>query len=151
MITPPLSWYISVNRCRVVKDLDNNPDLKLKLGSYYQRFTKWCARERLIYEENIFDEVETFMKKCVNNRLYNIDNKLWKQITHEVFERDNYTCQYCHVIGGILEVDHVIPISRGGTNELSNLVTACRRCNRQKKDKTPEEFEAWKLYKAVNK
>lgn len=74
-------------------------------------------------------------------RLYNKDVKLWYKIRHQIFERDNYTCQYCGKRGGKLEVDHVCPISKGGTNEFSNLVTACRRCNRQKKDKTVAEFK----------
>ena len=33
-----------------------------------------------------------------------------------------------------LEVDHVIPISRGGTDDISNLKTACFKCNRGKGD-----------------
>ena len=36
----------------------------------------------------------------------------------------------------ILEVDHIKPVSKGGTNEIINLVTSCRDCNRGKSDKT---------------
>lgn len=62
----------------------------------------------------------------------------------EVFKRDNYTCKYCGRKGGILEVDHIIPFSKGGSNDLINLATSCRRCNRQKKDKDINEFLKWK-------
>ena len=65
----------------------------------------------------------------------------------EIFKRDNYTCQYCNKVGGILECDHVIPYSKGGSNDITNLITSCRKCNRQKKDKSVEEFITWKLNK----
>lgn len=59
-----------------------------------------------------------------------------------VFRRDNYTCQYCGVKAGeegvILEMEHVVPRSRwNGTGTptcWSNIVAACRKCNRKKSD-----------------
>jgi 5-methylcytosine-specific restriction endonuclease McrA len=38
-----------------------------------------------------------------------------------------------------MEIDHIIPVSQGGDSTLDNLVTACRRCNRKKAARTPEE------------
>ena len=38
-----------------------------------------------------------------------------------------------------LTLDHVIPKSRGGKNDWTNLVTSCFKCNLKKADKTPEE------------
>lgn len=64
----------------------------------------------------------------------------WASIRTAVFERDAFTCQYCGQRGGKLECDHVVPISRGGSNDIKNLVTACRDCNRDKRDKTPQEW-----------
>ena len=66
--------------------------------------------------------------------------KEWAALRSTVFERDDYTCQYCGVRGVSLQCDHVIPVSRGGSNELSNLVAACAKCNLSKHDKTPEEW-----------
>ena len=59
------------------------------------------------------------------------------QRRQSVFERDNYTCQYCGIRGddALLEVDHIIPVSRGGSNDFNNLITSCRACNRAKRDK----------------
>lgn len=51
----------------------------------------------------------------------------------EHFKKLGNRCFYCP--GPFEEVDHVIPIKRGGTNELSNLVPSCRRCNRLKSDR----------------
>lgn len=51
-------------------------------------------------------------------------------------------CAYCGVAFGALTptVDHCVPLSRGGTNDLDNLVWACLPCNLRKGTKTAEEF-----------
>jgi len=50
-------------------------------------------------------------------------------------------CAYCGSIERI-EADHRIPLCRGGSNEISNILPACRHCNRRKHRKTEEEFRA---------
>lgn len=52
----------------------------------------------------------------------------------EVFKRDGFCCQYCgqKPPAVVLEVDHIIAVVSGGGNELDNLVTACKDCNRGK-------------------
>ncbi|HEV8669323.1 MAG TPA: HNH endonuclease signature motif containing protein [Candidatus Limnocylindria bacterium] len=50
-------------------------------------------------------------------------------------------CAYCGSTDH-LEADHRIPLCRGGTNEINNILPACRRCNRRKHRKTEEEFRA---------
>jgi hypothetical protein len=68
----------------------------------------------------------------------------WTGLREIVFERDNYTCQYCGYFGDELECDHVHPISRGGTNELGNLITSCGPCNKSKRDKLLFEWRGRK-------
>ena len=51
-----------------------------------------------------------------------------------VFKRDSYTCKICHASGVPIEVDHVIPVAKGGTDDLDNLQTLCFSCNRGKRD-----------------
>jgi CRISPR/Cas system Type II protein with McrA/HNH and RuvC-like nuclease domain len=136
--------YVSALKTRVKKDLDAHPELKDRIRDHVKKFITWCAKQRVIYEADIFDEIEEFEQKYIKSRLYTTDIKLWKEIQHKVFERDDYTCRYCGKTGVILEVDHIVPISKGGTNDYDNLATACRRCNRQKKDKTVEEFQEWR-------
>ena len=57
----------------------------------------------------------------------------------DVFERDNYTCQICRrnskEDGVKLEIDHIIPVSKGGSDDISNLQTLCFDCNRGKSNK----------------
>lgn len=58
-------------------------------------------------------------------------------LRHEVFKRDNYTCVECGAKkedGATLHVDHKIPVSKGGTDELDNLQTLCSDCNLNKSD-----------------
>lgn len=64
---------------------------------------------------------------------------LWEIIRKRIFERDQFTCQYCGAKGR-LECDHVIPVSRGGSHDDANLVTACKKCNQSKKAKLLSEW-----------
>ena len=52
----------------------------------------------------------------------------------EVFKRDLFTCQYCSEKPPKvpLEIDHLIPVCKGGKNNIDNLITACFDCNRGK-------------------
>lgn len=79
---------------------------------------------------------------------------LSKKTRFEVFKRDSFTCQYCGKSAPdvILEVDHIIPVAQGGTDDLFNLVTSCRDCNRGKgkrmlSDKTTIEKQKAELDK----
>lgn len=62
------------------------------------------------------------------------------KLRQQIKERDKYTCQYCgnsinQEPNLLLEIDHKIPVSKGGLTEESNLQTLCWRCNRTKSDK----------------
>lgn len=54
-------------------------------------------------------------------------------------------CRYCgEALHGGGEVDHLTPVARGGTSQISNLTLACTPCNRAKLAKTLDEFVAWR-------
>ena len=57
-----------------------------------------------------------------------------------IYSRDHNCCQYCgnKFDARRLTLDHVIPKSKGGKAEWSNLVAACHACNHKKADRTPE-------------
>lgn len=64
-----------------------------------------------------------------------------------IFERDAYTCGYCGKVGKKgLTLDHIVPKSRGGTNDPSNLVAACMPCNNWKGARLPAEAGMRLLY-----
>ena len=58
-----------------------------------------------------------------------------------VYMRDQYKCQYCGKAHERRELtlDHIFPASRGGIKSWQNMVTACRRCNQKKANRTPEQ------------
>lgn len=64
-----------------------------------------------------------------------------QSIRFEVFKRDSFTCQYCgHKAPDVLLViDHIQPVSKGGTNDILNLTTSCKDCNSGKSNKQLNE------------
>lgn len=52
-------------------------------------------------------------------------------LRNTIFERDGYCCSKCGAVSE-LEIDHIMPVSKGGGNEESNLQTLCKTCNRRK-------------------
>ena len=69
------------------------------------------------------------------------------QLRAYVFHQNQHQCFYCGEQGKKLTLDHIIPKSRGGTDRVSNLTTACLKCNQQKDNQLPEEFLAESLDK----
>jgi 5-methylcytosine-specific restriction endonuclease McrA len=65
-----------------------------------------------------------------------------------LFGRDRNTCAYCgdHFGTQHLSRDHVVPRSKGGPDSWMNVVTACRKCNQRKSDKTLKEARLELLY-----
>lgn len=62
------------------------------------------------------------------------------KLRHLIKTRDNHTCRYCSVSLAeephlLLEVDHIVPVSKGGLSKPENLQTLCWKCNRAKSNK----------------
>jgi len=72
-----------------------------------------------------------------------------RPFVRHVMERDGYMCVYCGQQSSpsvessrkaVLGVDHITPITRGGSSSVENLACCCRLCNNEKNDRTPEEW-----------
>lgn len=76
----------------------------------------------------------------VRSRYVNYARKVKNESNYKkyVYVRDNYKCQYCgkDCAHNELTVDHVVPKSKGGANNWTNLVTSCVACNNKKADKS---------------
>jgi len=70
-----------------------------------------------------------------------LSRESWKRVKALVRKRDDATCKYCGRFAPDGEPDHVIPLSRGGTDALDNLAWACAACNGSKGSKTVQEWE----------
>ncbi len=68
-------------------------------------------------------------------------SKMSASLRYDILKRDNFKCQICGATqndGVTLHVDHIVPVSKGGKTEWSNLRTLCERCNLGKSDKYEE-------------
>lgn len=79
-------------------------------------------------------------------RYVHVPHRFRRQVTNTfLFARDDYTCQYCGRHRGelrgrqFLTRDHILPVSRGGTNSWDNVVTSCSSCNNRKGGRLPAE------------
>ena len=89
-------------------------------------------------------------------RFIHVPRRFRRQVTNTfLFARDHYRCQYCgrwqHELRPreALTRDHLIPLSRGGTNVWTNVVTACSPCNTRKANRLPGEIGMQPLHAPV--
>lgn len=73
------------------------------------------------------------------------------EIREYLLEKWGHKCVYCSKQDCPLEVEHITPKSRGGSNRVSNLTLACHDCNRSKGGKTAKEFGYPDIQKQVKK
>lgn len=98
--------------------------------------------KEFIFTEYNCDVLISYLIKEKGNVSFAIQErkKMTAALRERILERDNYTCQVCgnsifEEPNLLLEVDHIIPISKGGKTEEDNLRTLCWRCNRSKSNK----------------
>jgi 5-methylcytosine-specific restriction endonuclease McrA len=82
------------------------------------------------------------------NKRNNEHKTPWFKLRFKILTRDNFACRYCGRSVKekvILQIDHIIPLSKGGTNNHNNLITACKECNLGKSDVLLEQRLITKL------
>ncbi|QDP58780.1 MAG: hypothetical protein GOVbin1573_67 [Prokaryotic dsDNA virus sp.] len=73
-----------------------------------------------------------FFKPAIPYHRRRLSGATWERIRREVIARDGEYCRYCWQRCKDIHIDHLVPLSKGGTNNLENLVVACRPCNLSK-------------------
>ena len=93
------------------------------------RAPRWCpsCEETLIYPPAKYCAV------CLPSKTWRGAGKgrggrAWSKVRAEVLERDDYRCYECGQ-DGCSQVDHIVPVSHGGGDELNNLAAICKRCH----------------------
>jgi hypothetical protein len=71
--------------------------------------------------------VDSSMGLAGNQATYPDD---WVELRMQVLARDGYRCANCPATHG-LHVHHIVPLSKGGTNQLSNLIVLCEDCHKK--------------------
>lgn len=134
--------YYSANKERIKQQTETYR--KMHLPKYVEYSAKYknnhpikrCDQQRAAYSKYSKTPHGKIVIKR-HNEAYNRQAKVgdltatqWQAIL-EIF---NYTCAYCSC-GGKLTMDHIIPVSKGGTLTKSNIIPACQHCNSSRRDK----------------
>lgn len=107
---------------------------KKNADKVHARTAKW-RKEHPGYSREYARAHPEQCKKYNRRRLHRLQTgRITMEQRLQLYEEANYTCKYCgkQFERKHLTLDHVIPVSRGGLNHVSNVVVACRSCNSSK-------------------
>ncbi len=107
--------------------------------TWTRRLIQFSPLAAISFEDVIFDQ-QLMQNAHISNVEYQQGELKGYEVREYLLEKFNRTCIYCTVKEVPLEIDHIIPKSRGGTNRVSNLTLACKPCNQRKGNQTADEF-----------
>jgi 5-methylcytosine-specific restriction endonuclease McrA len=118
------------------------PSIQHKLDSHKQLITEIT---KILPITTIRVEIATFdAQKLKKPEIRGIEYQQGElqgyELREYLLEKWQRKCAYCGKTGVKLEVEHIIPKSRGGSNRVDNLTLSCRKCNVKKDNKTATEF-----------
>jgi len=93
--------------------------------------------------ENVKFDIQKMMNPDIHGIEYQQGTLEGYEIREYLSEKFEHKCCYCGISQGQgrkFEVEHIIPVSRGGTNRISNLAWSCHECNQDKDNLTAEEY-----------
>lgn len=115
--------------------LDNNKKWKVQNEEKYKIYCKEYTKKYNLTEEGKKNNtLRRYKRRMLVNELDNIDYNLLK----EKFAKLGNKCIICG--NKDITIDHIIPVSKGGTNDIDNLQPLCKSCNSSKGNKTMEDF-----------
>ena len=140
--------------CNIEKKLFSK-SVQSPATQFYVTVTLYCSTMNgRIYHSKMqnfsVEEISSFINRLKNkNRTFYNDRNIWNSLCRvergkvsnkmrfAIYERDGYRCRYCGVSERYtaLEIDHIIPIAKGGKSTYENLQTLCSKCNYQKGDR----------------
>ena len=138
------------------------PSLESRVANIqtWARRLVWSAPVEAISMELVKFDSQAMQNPEISGVEYQQGELQGYEIREYLLEKWDRKCAYCYRTGVPLEVEHIVPKSRGGTNRVSNLTLSCRECNQEKGNRTATEFghpeiqaSAWQTLKdaaAVN-
>ena len=90
--------------------------------------------------ENVRFDVQKMENPEVSGIEYQQGELHGYEVREYLLEKFNRTCVYCGVRDVPMEVEHIVPKTRGGSNRVSNLTLSCQPCNQKKGNQTADEF-----------
>lgn len=109
------------------------------IGTLMRRLTKLVPIGSISYENVKFD-TQLMQNPDISGVEYQQGTLFGYEVREYLLEKYERRCIYCGAEGVPLEIEHLIPRSRGGSNRISNLGIACHICNQKKNNLTAEEF-----------
>ncbi len=109
------------------------------IRTWVSRLSRICPLTHISYENVKFD-TQLMRNPGVSGINYQQGALLGYEIREYLLEKFNRRCVYCGAQGVPLQIEHIFPKSRGGTDRVDNLAIACRACNQAKGSMTAEEF-----------
>ncbi|MGW5666822.1 RNA-guided endonuclease IscB [Micromonospora sp. NPDC003776] len=103
--------------------------------SWVQRLCRWAAVNRLHVERVAFD-TQLLQNSDISGVEYQHGTLHGYEVREYLLAKHGRKCAYCGAVGVPLNIDHIVPRSRGGSDRVSNLTLACVPCN-QTKDAIP--------------
>ncbi|MFE2287531.1 RNA-guided endonuclease IscB [Streptomyces sp. NPDC059443] len=127
--TKPKGWLAPSLRHRVVTTL-----------SWTNRLARWAPVRSVHVERVAFDTHAISAGKPLEGAEYQHGTLHGMEVREYLLAKFGRACIYCGITGVPLNIDHVHPRSRGGSDRVSNLVLACVPCNEAKSNRPVEEF-----------
>ena len=118
------------------------PSLESRISNiitWVRRLSKWCPITHISMELVKFD-TQKLQNPEISGVEYQQGTLFGYEVREYLLEKWGRKCAYCGATDVPLEIEHIIPKSRGGTDRISNLTLACRECNLKKGNKTAAEF-----------
>lgn len=111
----------------------------LTTETWIKRFSRFCPIVSIEIEQVRFDT-----QKLTNPEISGVEYQqgtLWGyEVREYLLEKWGRECAYCGVKNVYLEVEHIVPKSKGGSDRVGNLTVSCQSCNQGKGDKNISEF-----------
>jgi 5-methylcytosine-specific restriction endonuclease McrA len=111
------------------------------LLTWVKRLSRWCPVGAVSQEVVRFDTAALHHPE-MQGQEYQRGTLFEAEVKEYLLVKWQHQCAYCSATATRLEMDHVHPRSRGGSNRVSNLVIACQACNEAKADQPIEAFLA---------
>lgn len=120
------------------------------IKTWVNRLKNLCPIGYVSYENTKFD-TQLMRNPEISDIEYQQGTLQGYEVREYLLEKFGRKCCYCGKENVPLEVEHIIPKSRGGTDRIDNLCLACRDCNQRKGNKTAEEFGYPNIQKQTKK
>ena len=132
-------WTISWQQVPCGSLPDDDEIIAARIGMKLAQFAK--NKSILLRGWKLADDGRLYHPTITQRVLEKLKNKdKYRKFRHDILIRDGYRCAYCGAENIPLELDHIIPRSRGGSDNPENLTLACKPCNSSKGAKNLNEW-----------